>query len=250
MKSALSPRALCVVGLVWLVGCPKPAAPVVQVTGPAPTPELLYSAAVKDAAQPTAAEISPRLVAIRPETAGLRWSEDKRRVLVTVYTNWDGYQLAFDQKAPLTLAREVWVTPSPWLQRFCQQGPREAGALAARVRQRLGLPPEDNKDRVAELWVAPEDLFRPCPDAEIDDTSCALDFPASASPEHRAWIEDLRSRSYGDPGYPWTQLGYTYDWAQDTGGPLRHEGESEFIAKRGATVTIEKVTSLETYCAR
>jgi hypothetical protein len=246
-------RGLFVAGSSFLFACPAPGKGPVGPATPTPPPsaEALYQASIQDAKEAKPEEIYKQLVAIRPETQGLRWSPDKSKVLVAIFTNWDGYQMALDQGGALTLAREVWVTPSPWLQSFCQQSKLKEPELTARVLQRLGLPPEDKKDRVAEIWVTPKDLFRPCPDAEIDDAACELDFPASTTPEHRAWIENLSGKSYGDPGYPWTRLGYTYDWVYSVeSGKTKHIGESEFVARPGAVVKVERVTSLASYCGQ
>ena len=58
-------------------------------------------------------------------------------------------------------------------------------------------------------------------------------------------IEDLRAASYGEDGYPWTQLGYTYDWAP---GAESEVGESEFVVRAGSEVIVESVTSQADYC--
>jgi hypothetical protein len=59
-------------------------------------------------------------------------------------------------------------------------------------------------------------MFRPSPDAEIDDSVAELEFPAGTSQDHMTWITDRMATSYGEGGYPWTRLGYTYDWNPDT----------------------------------
>ena len=53
----------------------------------------------------------------------------------------------------------------------------------------------------------------------------------------RNWFNRLKSESYGENGYPWTRLGYTYDW----GNPKGEVGLSEFIIKSGATIKIHSV---------
>jgi hypothetical protein len=44
--------------------------------------------------------------------------------------------------------------------------------------------------------------------------------------------------------YPWTQLGYTYDW----GNPESEVGLSEFVIRKGSTVVIKSVSNLDEYC--
>ena len=97
---------------------------------------------------------------------------------------------------------------------------------------------------LVEMWLKPDDLFRPTPDAEIDDSVADLFFPLGTTPEHQAWITSLISDSYGEDGYPWTRLGYTYDW-----GSIESEvGASEFVISEGAEVEIKSVNETANYC--
>ncbi len=57
-------------------------------------------------------------------------------------------------------------------------------------------------------------------------------------------VLSISSQSYGENGYPWTRLGYTYDW----GNPISEVGLSEFIIDEGATIEIKGVTTNEDYC--
>jgi hypothetical protein len=130
---------------------------------------------------------------------------------------------------------------------------RTGAALAQRLEQLLGLPADNHKTRMVELWVEPRDMFRACIDAEIDDTQCQLEPPADVTDAHRAWFDALRARSYGSNGvggYPWTQLGYTYDWGSGTMGhgafPV---GLSEYVVRSGASVHVVSVVSTDAYCA-
>ena len=43
--------------------------------------------------------------------------------------------------------------------------------------------------------------------------------------------------------YPWTQLGYTYDW-----GSANHHGASEFDVRTESTLIVNGITSIEDYC--
>jgi hypothetical protein len=177
------------------------------------------------------------------------WRRDREphRVLAVTWTSWDGYDAQVGRST--ALAREVWVTLAPEVAEFCRALDGGAAEVALRLEQRLGLPAHGGKDRFVELWVDPADLFRPCPDPEIEDRECESDFPRSSrvgvSDEHRRWIEELRGRSYGTPGFPWTRLGYTYDW-----GSAAHVGASEFVVRQGATVEVRAVERTSSYCAR
>ena len=207
-----------------------------------------YRLAIKDAevAEPT--EISRNLVAIVPSNDRLLWKKDDQTayVLVVTWTSWDGYDNRVGQS--MKLAREVWVTVVPELQSFCQKRKLRQN-MVLRLEQLLGLPRGNGKTNFAELWVEPKDLFRPTPDPEISDHEAELDFPVSSefvtvSQKHRDWFDGLKSKSYRDDGYPWTRLGYTYDW----GDPENEVGLSEFVVQAGATVMVNAVFTTSDYC--
>ena len=140
------------------------------------------------------------------------------------------------------------------LQSFCQDYNANelptAEELDLRLKQRLGLRPETKNIYFVEMWVFPGDMFRPSPDPEITDHEAELDFPRSiafvwVSDEHIEWINRLKSNSYGEHGYPWTRLGYSYDWAESRDTEV---GPSEFVIKNGAIIGIHSVTQTQHYC--
>lgn len=229
---------------VLLAGCAHAPGAGVAAAPMGASPAESYARAVADAREPTAAEIDDALWPLSPTNASLEWDDHEatRRVRVVTWTSWDGYDSHVGQAMPVT--REVWVTPVPQVRSMCRALGLTGDALVDRLRRYLGLPPDAVKTRMVELWVDPADVFRPCPDPEVDDDRCDLAFPASASAEHRAWIDALRARSYGADGYPWTQLGYTYDWA----GDRTHVGASEYVVRPGSTAVVASVQTTDAYC--
>ncbi|MDH2436155.1 hypothetical protein QCD60_26850 [Pokkaliibacter sp. MBI-7] len=202
--------------------------------------QAAYQAAVQDAAVAEPDEISRNLTAIVPGNHALVWDNDQSHVLMVTWTAWNGYDTQVDTDQQLS--REIWVTAAPQLQQFCRKN-----SDALRLEQLLGLPPHNGKTRFVELWVQPKDMFRPAPDSEISDHEAEVDFPSSPyiaiSNEYKAWFNQLRASSYGDKGYPWTRLGYTYDW-----GSASHVGLSEFVIRPGATVHVKGVVENAAYC--
>lgn len=205
-------------------------------------PQTLYNDAVLDASVVDADEVSADLVVIAPGSGDIV-EDAEGRVLVVTWTNWNGYDGL--EGTPTELGVEVWVTAAPHLQQFCRGLSAVEPALTERLEQRLGLPPDGGKDRVVTFWADPAAIFRPSPDPEIDDGEASLEFPPDADMAHIDWIDGLRASSYGDPGYPWTQLGYTYDWAP---GAESEVGESEFVVRAGTEVLVESVQSQADYC--
>lgn len=165
------------------------------------------------------------------------------------WTNWDGYDSHVGQLVPLQ--REVWVTAAPQLKAFCQTFSVSTNeSLQLRLEQLLGLPPSSNKSRFVQMWVAPADMFRPTPDPSISDNEAELNFPIAAgmtiSEQHKQWFNDLKAKSYGEDGYPWTRLGYTYDW----GNADSEIGLSEFVIQAGANIEVESVSNITQYCSK
>lgn len=201
-----------------------------------------YNAAIKDAEIAEASEISDKLTEISPINLKLAWKKFGKEdyVKMLTWTNWDGYSKSIGKQIPVE--REVWVTAFPDVQEFCKKN--NGKNLILRLEQLLGLPSNNKKTRFVELWVRPIDMFRPAPDPEINDNRAELTYPKNVKKEHVKWIELMRASSYSENGYPWTRLGYTYDW-----GNLNTEvGMSEFVVKKNSKIYIESDTANEEYC--
>jgi hypothetical protein len=207
-----------------------------------------YLNAVNDAATAESQEISKNLTPIVETNSNLIWEGQPgdQRLLVLTWTSWNGYDDKIGQSIVIT--RETWVTAAPELKNFCTPYVSTHSNLTLRLEQLLGLPPNNGKTKFVAVWVKPQDLFRPAPDPEITDQEAGLTFPQSkfltVSPEYVTWFNNLSSQSYGENGYPWTRLGYTYDW----GNPTSEVGLSEFVINSGATIEVDTVTSTEDYC--
>lgn len=215
--------------------------------------QLLYSQSVGDAAKPQLWEISQQLIAIKADNPQLVWKEinGESYLLVSSWKNEVKYYKNDPETGFYNTSKyPIWVTVVPELQKLCQEkkfGRKEG--LDLRLKQLLGLPPDVKQQYFIEFWVRPQDLFRPCPDAEITDTTCGLAFPTTVSEAHKTWVNDLRLASYYNPdwnkNYPWTQLGYTYDWYPKN---KNHVGLSKFLIGADKNVVIKDVYSTEEYC--
>jgi len=206
-----------------------------------------YHGAIVDAEIAEPAEISNNLVAIVPSNDKLVWKNrndaQNAMLLVVTWTNYDGYDNKIGQS--LKLSREVWVTTAPEIKNYCKT---LNGNKALRLEQLLGLPANSGKTRFVEMWVKPGDLFRPSADPEITDREAETEFRRSnkyvtVSDDYVKWFNELKMRSYSVDGYPWTRLGYTYDW----GDHHRHIGLSEFVIIPGATVEINAISPTMEY---
>lgn len=215
-----------------------------------------YNLAVIDAKVAEPNEVSKALVAISESNNFLVWQNKtapKGKVLVATWTNWAGYDTLVGNST--TTSRETWVTAAPELQKFCKQNMQKItnqSDRTLRLEQLLGLPPNNGKTKFVEFWVNPQDLFRPSADSEITDGIAFGEFnqlppslAAAVKPEYVKWFEDLRAKSYNATGgYPWTRMGYTYDW----GNPKSEVGLSEFVIKPGANIDVKSVQPNDKYC--
>jgi len=204
-----------------------------------------YLLAVRDAAVYTPGELRP----LRP----LRFDPTTHTATVVALTD---YPYA---PGEATLPVYLWVTGVPELAERCRGF---AGDPALRLRQLLGLPPARPFAHFVVMTVREADVFRPAPDPDPTTVElcprppagCPTGFPADVDPAHARWIADRLLASYVEPaspdpppghtGYPWTRLGYTYDWA-----PGADEyGASEYVIRKGATVTVSAVVPYRDYC--
>ena len=147
----------------------------------------------------------------------------------------------------------IWVTAAPDLQqrigaqkrKFRKQKP-----LDKRLKQLLGLPPNADKKVFVEFWVRPSDLIRPCVDSDVTDSTCDLVLPSGTIPdcENLVWLADQARASFADSTlyrrYPFTQLGYTYDWKRNN---KRHVGLSEFVIGKNKNIVVEGVYETAAY---
>lgn len=95
------------------------------------------------------------------------------------------------------------------------------------------------------------DMFRPAsnPDPMQPEASYApIDSKDSKAPaDFVLWFANNMISSYVIPnGYPWTRLGYTYNWDPKATSPY---GASEYIVRAGTIVNVTSLTSTTDYCS-
>jgi len=219
-------------------------------TGPAaevgsvPTDWLpVYTNAVLDASNATLDKVSTELTAVSLANTNLCWRTNTEGVLQLKVASFMTYANATKYYLPgvRTLGNhDIWVTVCPDLQTFCHTNLAAGTNQVFRLVQLLGLPPACPYDTIVEFWISPDYLFRPTAEPAINSVSAGLSTSASApliSTNYRtpafwsAWYNGNYSTRYAfangiSNAYPYTQLGYTYDWS-----PARpnHHGASEFV---------------------
>ncbi len=148
---------------------------------------------------------------------------------------------------PHVLAEDLWVTVVPDVLARCQDyDTTSPEALTLRLQQLLGLPPKPVvRSEFVVMRVARDDVFRPCPDPDPTTAHCEWDFPEDIPEAYVNWFARALLKYYQIPdGYPFTRLGYTYDWHPDT----PRVGVSEYVIRRGAEVEVIAITPAAWYC--
>ncbi|NOQ72284.1 MAG: hypothetical protein GQ574_09800 [Crocinitomix sp.] len=211
--------------------------------------EQVYQSAIENAMSPAPDKVYNNLIAINPQNENLTWQTiDGEEYVLMV--SWKGnasyYEPYVDSSVYNTGPYEIWVSASPELLTVFSQD--EVLDTNLRIKQMLGLPPSSTYNYFVEFWVKPADLFRPCADNEITDQKCDLCFPTPTDSTYINWINSNRVSRYYDcelsNKYPWTQLGYTYDWNVKN---LDHVGLSEFVIKPNANIIVEAVYPTAAY---
>lgn len=204
--------------------------------------EEIYKQAVRDAMVAEENEISNNLIAITPENNYLNWSNGY--ILVVTWTKFSSSYPVNDTIS--TWWGETWVTAAPELKDWYKTKSISKASQTLRTEQLLGLPKNSGNLYFVEIWVNPDDLLRPAYDNEIDDNTCGTYFPETVSDDYKTWFNANIISSYypqNSSKYPWTRLGYTYDW----GNPASEIGLSEFIIKKDARVIVKSIKSTEDY---
>lgn len=165
-----------------------------------------------------------------------------------------------DHTTTTRAAYDIWVTVVPMLKRFCQDYAARHSVsgeqLTERLEQRLGLPPGAGKGEFVEITVpepsSSKHLFRPCSVSATNSNTCSPGPPpADAGEQYKLWFLSQYYSSYGTAApysYPWTALGYTFDWGLDDEGRLLKYGESEFVIPQGAPIRVDSISSTQEYC--
>lgn len=202
---------------------------------------VMYSNAMVNAANVTADKIRRDLSPITVDNQNLVWRTNPvngaREVLVASFMRYS-VATSYYQVGRETSMRfvEAWVTLSPELKNFCRS--YTGTNLALRVKQLLGLPATAGNDTVVEYYADARCLFRPSRDPEVTDRESEIAFRdgtpwlGTVSTNYAGWFaRTIQSRNYGMTNgvwnaWPWTQLGYTYDWSKSGANVM---GLSEYV---------------------
>jgi hypothetical protein len=232
-----------------------------------------YLTAISDSAIAIPAEVVSNLLVPVSSDARTKWRtiDGVDHILVTTLRYAPVSTVA--SGGQFTLDESTWVSIPGQLDEECVRyscDNLKTSRLDLQLKQIIGLPPDADYRFVSQFWVKPSDLFRPCTDPRITSPSCpeqalgaAAGIPATVgkvnladflwTQANYAWrapdrfrpqtavscAQDYANSTVGQCyGYPWTRLGYTYDW---TPGAKDDVGVTEFVVVEGAVAYLEKV---------
>ena len=200
-----------------------------------------YKEALTDSIKTEPGEITNNLTIIDNTQANPNLYWDKQgRVLVVHFTGTSNFKPS----------NGTWVTVAPRLKSFCtnykiQNPDIQTAQLNQRIKQILGITPESKATYIVELWVHPDFLKRPAIPADIKNVKISnpdsLDSSKNKGDLFLAWLNtQLQTRknlqnkinlpaSELVQQYPWTGLGYTFDWASKLNPSIKEFGLSEFV---------------------
>ena len=116
--------------------------------------------------------------------------------------------------------------------------------LIKRTDQLLGLSDASDNQYVADIWVDPATFLRPARNPLLTNVteswtfpSPLIDVPGKSGSDYYTWFTNRVDTVFSGSGaFPWTSLGYTYDWGTNghLPGETSYVGLSEFMMFKGA----------------
>ncbi|MCX2450088.1 hypothetical protein OQX61_02285 [Pedobacter sp. PLR] len=248
-----SPLLLCALLMLgMLVGCKKDNDIPSEPKPPVLSMNELYQSAILDAMVADSAEIIDTLWALTPENTALKWKtiNGKPHVLLASYMRFPS---SYPVGESITNSwGESWLFIPQQMKARIGSSFTAASDTTMRICQLLGLPPanERSNTHIAEIWVNPENLYRPA-GSRVITTKRAGAVLSNNNPEgFGSWYNNYIVFAYyrtlsttADFHYPWTRLGYTYDWAPKA----KEVGLSEYVLQPNSAALVEKVSKVSNY---
>lgn len=199
----------------------------------------MFAAAVNDSMTIEDDELFD-LVEISESSKMCTWDDQGRVLMLTHHSYPDSYVEGEDYT--LTYG-EVWTFTDREIVEWYKENSNSVEDWELRFKQLIGLQPGRTYTHFSAMWVNPEDITRPGYAWQLKDTRSAKDFTAEPSEEFKAWFDSNIIWSYFESDYPWTRLGYTYDWSAGSG----EYGLSEFLIRKDAVTHVEFTLTIDEF---
>lgn len=231
-----------------------------------------YALALTKAKYPSQSKVIKTLHSIYPSSPNSIF-DSEGRVLLVNFGDIHNTSLVPGQK--FKSRTRVWYSVFPDLQIACSQ--HDGPDKEKRIKQILGLPPNFDSNSITEVFAPISSIFRPCPDPEIYDEQCVVEIPVlnkkqnnhsepwycphygeaihevgepylKVQEAHLTWMCENWRKSYNNKetykNFPWTALGYTYDWGTESG-----QGVSEYLVESNSDLIFHNSYSISEYCS-
>ncbi len=236
MYDKVIPAAVLLAALM-VGGCAGP--------GPGDSERAVYDRSIADSA-------------VYRKTAALPLTPLSYPVQAASLTNYASSWAEGKEGQTITLSRDTWITVEPEVRKLCQGTAPDR--VIDRLHKLLGLKPAAAGDEAGKFVLmtiagpqrtgpAGIGVFRPCPDPDPKAASCGNSLAGGDA--YIKWFAQNLLYSYKlapdmkETGWPWTHLGYTYDW--DPAASSRR-GAQEYVAPKGTRVLIREIVSPQDYC--
>ena len=248
-----SPLLLCTLLMLgMLVGCKKDNVSPPELKPPVTSMNDLYKSAILDAMVADDAEIIDTLWALTPENTSLQWKtiKGKPHVLMASFMRYPSSYPVGDSIT--TSWGESWLFIPQQMKARIGASFSATSDTTMRICQLLGLPPanERSNTHIAEIWVNPERLYRPAGSRVITTKTATAPLSNNSPESFSSWFNNYIVFAYyrtlsgtTDYHYPWTRLGYTYDWAPKA----KEVGLSEYVFQANSGAWVEKVSKVGNY---
>ncbi|GEM_PF-799082 len=199
----------------------------------------LYAAAVEDAKTIEPEEILP-VVSVAENSPDVTWNEEGKVLMLSMHKYPDSYP---EGTSVILKWGEVWTFTDKEIKAWYRANKEGVSNWPLRFKQLIGLPLDSSYTHVSGFWVSPENLIRPAYEPDISKSVMTDHFAIQPSPAFLSWFEGNMKWSYEESAYPWTRLGYTYDWAYNG----KEYGLSEFLIQKDAQVDVAFTYTIDAF---
>lgn len=179
-----------------------------------------WEAAMMDAVFAEDGEIHS-LVTLTDEDNRVIWNDSGDKVLLVTWHNYPGECVT---GTAIGEYGDIWATSLGEMKSWFAEEGTEITDWELRFSQLLGLHESEGYTRFTAFWVSPQDVVRPA--FVTDVTKQMVNDYSLVAGEWKEWFDANILFSYFESDYPWTRLGYTYDW-----GGTQEYGLTEFLVR-------------------